>query len=129
MGHSACPSAGHGRRGGDVLADPLAPIGPTVDLAEPEVAVGGERPHTAGLGERQRLAAHRLGLLDMGAARVGLDGAELKQCGRLMPPRFRERDWCGPSPVLHGETERRLPMAAAVGELPEPAQNPHQPRL
>ena len=39
-----------------------------------------------------------------------------------------DNDWCGPWAFQHGEAERFLPVAPALGEGPELAQGPRQPR-
>src|SRR2546425_2763053 len=39
-----------------------------------------------------------------------------------------DKEWCVPSAFQRGEAERLLPMTPALGEGPERAQGPRQPR-
>ena len=74
-------------------------------------------PVAGGTTEGQALLQHPDGVLQVPLGEVQLAEAAVGN------------DWCLPSACQRGEAERLLPVAPALGEGPERAQGPRQPRL
>ena len=64
------------RRDGEVFVRLLALAGAPVEFAEAKMAVGDEGPHSAWLGQRQRLAVMGLGALGIESVGMARDVAE-----------------------------------------------------
>ena len=105
----------HRRRRREMLVRGRPAVHAPMKPAEPEVAVRNERPHSAGLGERQCPLVGRLPARGIERVRIGRDlGAQVERVGQVAGPDRRavKRVTAEPSRILRPAEEQ---VAAAEG--------------